>query len=123
MARSRRNPDTVLTEAMLQQPERFSFFQAVRLLQLAAGRPESVGGAAAPKEEVVRFRAAHTAHRAEAEIAEISPPEGAGGPFRMTVNFLGLNGPVGVLPSFVEDLISEEMERGETDFRDFRTSS
>ena len=84
----------------------FEFFQAVTLLQrLTDLRP--VGGFSNPAEEAVHFRVnprlGFPASQIQTlEFSEDAPPE-------MTVNFMGLTGPSGVLPYAYSELILERI--------------
>jgi type VI secretion system protein ImpH len=91
------------------RPGRFDFFQAVRLLlRISTGR-KPVGYFVDPGDEAVRFGA-------EASIAfppnTINQVQWEGELARMTVTFMGLTGPAGVLPrcysAFVADRIREK---------------
>lgn len=85
-----------LEEALREDPTSFSFFQAVRLLERLRPDKRSVGGEANPAEEVVRFSANPSLSFPPSEIAElVLPAEGAA---QMRINFMGLIGPLGVLP-------------------------
>lgn len=91
-----------------ERPTEFEFFQAVRLLgRLSPGRAP-VGGFAHPGDELVRFAAAGSAAFPASQIQALEPAEGA--PARMTVNFMGLTGPLGVLP-LVYTLLAAERGR------------
>jgi type VI secretion system protein ImpH len=96
-----------LAALLAADPEAFEFFQAVRLLEWIQGeraRRDSqipaapVGDSAHPDQEIVRFRAPATTGFPGAEIAELNPPAHPEQPWEMTVAFLGLIGPSGVLP-------------------------
>jgi type VI secretion system protein ImpH len=84
----------------------FEFFQAVTLLQrLTDLRP--VGGFSNPEEEAVHFRVnprlGFPASQIQTlEFSEDAPPE-------MTVNFMGLTGPSGVLPYAYSEMILERI--------------
>ena len=84
----------------------FEFFQAVTLLQrLTDLRP--VGGFSNPAEEAVHFRVnprlGFPASQIQTlEFSEDAPPE-------MTVNFMGLTGPSGVLPYAYSEMILERI--------------
>ena len=58
MAAESRKPDPPLASVLFNEPYRFEFFQAVRLmLKLGqAERRQTIGGAATPSAEAVRFR-------------------------------------------------------------------
>lgn len=77
-------------------PASFGFFQAVRLLErLRPGRAR-VGRFADPADEVVRFSANPSIAFPPGEVHGLAM--GADRPARMSVNFMGLTGPLGVLP-------------------------
>jgi type VI secretion system protein ImpH len=84
----------------------FEFFQAVTLLQRLTGlRP--VGGFSNPEEEAVHFRVnprlGFPASQIQTlEFSDDAPPE-------MTVNFMGLTGPSGVLPYAYSEMILERI--------------
>jgi type VI secretion system protein ImpH len=107
------NPDVsrdnaaVMEERLREDPCRFEFFQAVRLLQRLGGGRQPVGRFASPAEEAVRFQAHSTLTFPASQIQSIdwtneSQP-------RMMVNFAGLTGPLGVLPYCYTELIVERM--------------
>lgn len=135
MAPTRRREDAPLTERLQSEPEQFDFFQAVRLLERWAReeaaergleRPPPVGSGASPSEDFVRFRALPSLAFPAASIARIETPAGRdepAPPFRreVTVNFLGLTGPVGVLPQHYTSLLIERLHSRNKDYtlRDF----
>ena len=95
-------------EARLRRtPSAFGFFQAVRLLErLRPGRAR-VGGFDDPAEEVVRFHTPVTLSFAASEIEALELPEDASRRADMTVDFMGLTGPSGVLPHPYTSLLWE----------------
>jgi type VI secretion system protein ImpH len=96
---------------------RFHFFQAVRLLESFAPERKSVGAYASPHEEVVRFSAHQTTAFPASEIQAISFPEGK--PARMTVNFMGLTGPQGLLSLYYTEYLMQRMRRKDHCLREF----
>lgn len=96
---------SALERALRKDPTEFGFFQAVSLLERL--RPESrpVGGFGDPAEETVRFSVPPRLSFPPGEIAALSMPES--GPARMSVNFMGLTGPLGVLPYHYTSLAAE----------------
>lgn len=78
-------------------PERYGFFQAVRLLLRAADMP---AGTRAIPPDTLRFGSTLGLFFPPNEISSLARPAwaGAGGPRLMRVNFMGLAGPSGVLP-------------------------
>jgi type VI secretion system protein ImpH len=92
----------------------FDFFQAVRLLERLYPKRRPVGHPSVPRDEVVRFRAHLDLAFPPSSIYEITPPADSARPMpRMTVTFLGLYGPSGVLPRHYTEL----MMRLEQDLR------
>lgn len=81
--------------ALLQQPERYGFFQAARLLYRVHGLTELRAGG----RDAVRFGVADSLSFPTGEIADLQPaPVRVDAEHRLTVNFLGLTGPNGTLP-------------------------
>jgi type VI secretion system protein ImpH len=108
-----------LGRRLLEEPHSFGFFQAVRLLQRAYPGRAGVGGFAHPREELVRF-AAHTSIAFPAsEIQALDANVDGDGPAAMTVNFMGLTGPQGVLPLHYTLLAAERASARDTAMRDF----
>jgi type VI secretion system protein ImpH len=100
---------------LFREPYRFDFFQAVRLLDSHARseaetrRRFSVGHDSAPAQEIVRFRVPASLSFAAASIVGLVAPDGETAeriaPPEMTVPFLGLTGPSGVLPQHYTALL------------------
>ena len=87
------------------EPFVFDFFQAVRLLErLSPGRVH-VGHGGPPRREVVRFRALPSLEFPASAVHALAPAAGEQAPPLMTVTFLGLHGPSGVLPRHYNELI------------------
>jgi type VI secretion system protein ImpH len=125
-------------ERLASGPWQFEFFQAVRLLELAAlyppvrGRPATsgpVGQDYPPDRECLRFRVYSSQRFPGSEIIEYRPqPPGSASPCstagaeraEMTVSFTGLTGPGGALPQhYTQRLIDELLsDNGIRDFFD-----
>ncbi len=92
---SPRVTDAATVAALTEDATAYGFFQAVRLVQRLFPERQPVGRFNEPAEEVLRFGAnpALAFPPSEIHVLEVysEPPE-------MTVNFLGLVGPMGVLP-------------------------
>ncbi len=105
-------PDTdvaqdLLPEPLRSRPEDFSFFQAVRLLHRIVEGCQPLGSFAPPTDEPVRLGANASLAFPPAEIRALEHrPDG---PPRMAVNFFGLDGPSGVLPTHVTAVIVERL--------------
>jgi type VI secretion system protein ImpH len=89
--------DPKLLGRLLDNPQAFDFFQAVALLEQSRPERAPVGRFGEPAEEVVRFATPTAVGFPPSEIAELEDAS-SDGPARMTVNFMGLTGPQGMLP-------------------------
>jgi len=103
-----------LGEELREHPGWFHFFQAVRLMHRMLPDREPVGRFASPQREVVRFSANNLLAFPPSQIQTLDWPED--GPALMKVNFMGLTGPMGVLPYSYTELI-----RDRNRFKDFST--
>jgi type VI secretion system protein ImpH len=99
------------------EPFRFDFFQAVRLLERLFPGRTSVGKFEPPADEVAHFGAQASLAFPASQIQALDWPEN--GPARMTVNFMGLTGPEGVLPNPYTTLLIERLRAYDTSPRDF----
>jgi type VI secretion system protein ImpH len=92
-----------VTEQLFAEGFAFDFFQAVRLLGRVDPRRRPVGLTAAPRDEIVRFRAHLSLNFPPSSVYEIQRvPDG---PPRMTETFMGLTGPSGILPRHYTELL------------------
>ena len=117
-----------LSDELLREPYRFDFFQAVRLLErllrAPARRPRHPAGRdRSADDDLVRFRSlpslsfpasAVTAIRRPAAAEPDEPPP----PPEMSVAFLGLAGPQGVLPRHYTALLLERVRDKDYSLRD-----
>ena len=95
----------------------FQFFQMLRILERLQPDKSPVGRFVRPGEEVARFGAhAHLAFPAS-EIQRLTWPEG--GPPRIVVNFMGLTGPLGVLPLYYTEFLMQRIRAKDFTLRDF----
>jgi type VI secretion system protein ImpH len=116
----RRDPDltTGLTPgALAQSPYTYEFFQAVRLLSALTPSASPPGEFSIPAGECVRFSAAQSLAFPASQIQSIEF-RGQGPPV-MTVNFMGLTGPQGVLPLMYSALVRERLRERDPAMRDF----
>src|SRR5436190_1499211 len=93
-------------------PQEFDFFQAVRLFERIYPERESVGRFVVPSREIVRFAAHASMVFPPSPIQQINWIENRAP--AVTVNFMGLTGPQGVLPLFYTQLIIERLRVKET---------
>ncbi len=94
-------------EAKLREaPQRFEFFQAVRLIERLLPDRAPVGRFVSPDKEVMRF----TAHNAfPFPASQINQIIWDGETPVLVVNFMGLTGPMGVLPLYYTELIIDRI--------------
>jgi type VI secretion system protein ImpH len=108
---------SAVAEKLRREPFRFEFFQAVRLLEKLLPARTPVGKFEQPGEEVAHFGAHPSLAFPASQIQGMDWPEN--GPTRMTVNFMGLTGPEGLLPNPYTSLIIERLRSSDTSLRDF----
>jgi type VI secretion system protein ImpH len=108
-----------LDQELFEEPYRFSFFQAVRLMGLLEKERKPVGRDAMPAEELVRFRSRVSLDFPASEIQEIRVEEGEEGAEAITemiVNFIGLVGVSGALPTHYTEHAINRIRYGDTAF-------
>jgi type VI secretion system protein ImpH len=119
-----------LGSRLVHEPERFDFFQAVRLLERIVrerrrhGEPgpvQAVGGDGPPERELVHFRALPSLGFPPSPVVEIRLRKGGSPPLpaELVVAFLGLTGPCGVLPEHYTTLLLRRLRDRDTTLRDF----
>lgn len=108
--------DASLREWLLKEPYRFEFYQAVRLLE--AFRPSALlpGETRRPEHESVRFRSQVSLNFPASEVQDL---EWTTGVPRLTVNFLGLAGALGPLPTPYTEMVLEATARKDHSATDF----
>ncbi len=138
MATSLRRTNAPLSDKLTDQPERFDFFQAVRLMMRVAGqgrvagqekgedtvRRQGVGHDSHPQQEIVRFRTIASHSFPASEITEVKTPAkksdpGTPSPPEMFITFMGLTGPNGVLPQHYTSLIIDRLRERDHSLLDF----
>lgn len=98
---------------------RFDFYQAVRLLELLDRSSVPVAEGPDARKETVRFHSRVSFEFPASEVQEITPSTGPGEPAAMTVNFLGLAGALGPLPTSFTELLLDRVRSRDTGMRDF----
>lgn len=119
MATAGGRTDHSLTDVLFEEPYRFEFFQAVRLLERLAPERRPVGRYTEPAAEAVRFRARASLAFAPSQVHQLDEAEGEAAPPRMTVAFMGMTGPAGVLPHHYTELLIERTRYKDTALGDF----
>jgi type VI secretion system protein ImpH len=97
--------DSPLAELLVEDACSFEFFQAVTLLQRLSEKMRPVGHFSSPGDEAIRFRVNQRLGFPASEIQKLETKKDA--PAEMTVNFMGMTGPMGVLPYTYSELILE----------------
>jgi type VI secretion system protein ImpH len=94
-----------LIERLFEEGYAFDFFQAVRLLEKADPERRPVGRGGPARAEVVRFRAHLSLNFPPSAIYEVQRPTRELPVPVMTVTFMGLTGPSGVMPRHYTELL------------------
>lgn len=121
MAAESGRADPSVADTLLEEGYRFDFFQAVRVLERMYRHRAPVGRGARPSDEVARFQTLTTLAFPPSAIHEVTEPPEPGRPVTMTVAFMGLTGPLGVLPRHYTELILTRARQKDATFRDFLT--
>jgi type VI secretion system protein ImpH len=102
-----------LKERLFREFHRFSFFQAVHLLDGMKQGAESLGETLEPGKEAVHFSVRPDLSFPASDITGLED-RGEGVPADMSVAFLGLIGPSGVLPYFYTELALQRLKEKDT---------
>ena len=116
MATESRTTDRPLAQELFDESYRFGFFQAVRLLERLDPERHAVGRDSDIKSEAVRFRTRQTLSFPPSEIYEVTQrdTEEPEKPPEMTIAFMGLTGPLGILPHHYSELVIERSRHKDT---------
>ncbi|HMT09126.1 MAG TPA: type VI secretion system baseplate subunit TssG [Pyrinomonadaceae bacterium] len=110
-------PEKALSKKLFEEPYSFEFFQAVRLLQKLYPEKLTVGTSPTPADEVARFRSRIGLDFPSSEIQEISETDE--GRIEMIVNFMGVAGVSGVLPTHYTELVLDRIRHRDTAMWEF----
>jgi type VI secretion system protein ImpH len=121
MAAESRTADPPLEELLFDEPYRFDFFQAMRLLERLYPQRQPVGRHSRPAHEVVRLRSRVSLEFPPSQIYQLTRPEAEADdqPPQMSVAFMGLAGPLGVLPNVYTELLLERLRAGDLALAEF----
>jgi type VI secretion system protein ImpH len=117
--------DTPLAQALFDRAYSFNFFQAVRLLERILPERQPVGRSVDPAREIVRFRSQASLAFPPSQIHQIrqsSAQNGEGEDYRspeMVIAFMGMTGPLGVLPQQYTELLMERSRYKDTALWEF----
>jgi type VI secretion system protein ImpH len=104
-------------ERLFAEPYSFEFVQAVRLMQTFYKERSAVGLFQLPRNEVLRFGVHPSLAFPASEIQSLEKMPDR--PPLMRVNFLGLIGPLGVLPIYYTELVAGRVQARDNTLRDF----
>ena len=107
-------------DALMAEPERYSFFQAVRLLYRAHGMPPRAGVSSA--HDALRFTVPPSLNFPPCELQSLdrtTQDDSESPRYTMSVNFLGLTGPSGVLPRHYTEWLMAQQKARDPASRDF----
>jgi len=123
MAAKSRDSTASVIDVLTSNPERFDFFQALRVVERAISQPRlqgtekrryPVGYDRAPNQEVARFSASPSLRFAAAPLSHaerFADAEGTTAPFRFLVSFMGLTGQSGALPDQFTELVIQRIRQ------------
>jgi type VI secretion system protein ImpH len=106
-----------LNQELLDEPYRFEFFQAVRLLEKIFPERKPVGRDALPHEEVTRFRSRMGLNFPASAVQEFKDgfdEQTEQEKLEMFINFMGMVGVSGVMPVHYTELIMERVRYRDT---------
>jgi type VI secretion system protein ImpH len=118
VATTGRPADPPVERLLFEEGHRFEFFQAVRLLERLYPGRAAVGSEAAPRREVVRFHALLSLAFPPSTVHQVSEPVDDR-PAEMVVGFMGLTGPLGVLPRHYTEFLLTRTRAKDGTLRDF----
>ncbi|MGI9055804.1 MAG: type VI secretion system baseplate subunit TssG [Pyrinomonadaceae bacterium] len=110
-------PRKDLNQELFDEPYRFDFFQAVRLLERIFPNRQPLGGKALPNQEIIRIRSRMSLDFPASQIYEITETTDE---FteetkqEIFVNFMGMTGPSGVLPVRYTELLIDRIRYKDT---------
>ncbi len=111
-----------LNQLLVDEPYKFNFFQAIRLLQKIYPEREYLGWEVTPQNEVVRIKSflslGYPASQIQ-EIKEVDDEYNLQRRFDMYVNFMGMLGISGILPIHYTELAMERKKYGDRTLADF----
>jgi type VI secretion system protein ImpH len=118
VASSEWQPDTSIKDRLLKEFYSFSFFKAVRLIESLLPERKPLGQALSPHEEAVRFTVRPGFIFPPSDISNLHHPDESW-PIVMDIPFMGLIGPSGVLPQWINELAAERLRDKDTSLTAF----
>lgn len=109
--------ESELERELREDARSFSFFQVVRLLERLFPERKGVGGFVDPSEEIARFSVEPVIAFPPSEIRSLELDKDE--PTQVSVNFMGLTGPLGLLPYYYTLLVADRIRAKDKALRDF----
>jgi type VI secretion system protein ImpH len=109
--------ESELERELGEDPYSFAFFQAVRLLERLFPERKGVGGFVDPSEEIARFSVDPVIAFPPSEIRALKL--GNGTPTQISVNFMGLTGPLGLLPFYYTLMVADRVKAKDRALKEF----
>lgn len=124
MATTSGRTDRSITKELAQEPHKFGFFQAIRLLEKLYKDRSPIGTDTLPENEVVALQSKSLLSFPASEIFQLTNEtdltnEDDGSQPKMTVNFMGMAGLMGMLPMPYTELLQECKQRNDFAFSAF----
>lgn len=119
MATPERRPDSALESQFFAQPYEFDFHQAIRILEALKPGCAPIGEEDHPKHEAVTFSSRVTLSTSSSDIYSLKVNYKYPDRPIMKVNFLGLAGIQGPLPTPYTELLIERLRQKDTAMADF----
>jgi type VI secretion system protein ImpH len=118
VASQERQSHTSVRDRLFEEFYSFSFFKAVHLLESLLPERKPLGQTLAPREEAVRFAVKPGFVFPPSDISKLHRPDEAG-PVNMEVPFMGLLGPSGILPYWINELAVERLRERDSSLTAF----
>lgn len=118
MSSTSRRKNTSITSKLAEDPYRFTFLQAVRILEYSSKldahfASDPIGRFTPPTRESVRFVSHQSLAFPSSEVKSIQPVQTSSEitQWEMSVNLMGLTGPMGVMPFHYSELILDRKKQ------------
>lgn len=111
--------DRTLAEELFEEPFRFEFFAALRVLARMAAKDAATEEEPRPTIEQIQFRAYQALSFPPSELWDLKRATSGSRAVEMTVAFLGMTGPIGALPRPYTELVMQRIRKGDFAIRDF----
>ncbi len=111
------DPFAAILKILEEEPFSVRFFQAMRLLERAAGSGAPVGHFSRPEDEAVRFKSLPSLGFPPSELYDLT--RSPGGQWQMTVQFMGLTAALSALPAVYTEAVLLRMREKDHAMRDF----